>query len=185
MPFAATMNKCLTRHPGAIWPRPVRFVCKPSTILIQFKLSLSFVPFQVIIFAEQLFQAKVALSEIGIITPYQLQAKKIRDHFEVIFGADVAPKVGSVEEFQGQERMVVLISTVRSTSVEAQNDVKCNAGFVKSARRLNVAVSRARAVVVVFGNPDLLEEDEYWKNLIYECKENGTFVGSERRLFQY
>lgn len=133
---------------------------------------------------EHLFQAGVELSDIGVITPYQLQSKIIRENLADIFGFGITPKVGSVEEFQGQERMVIVISTVRSSTNEVKNDVKCNAGFVKSARRLNVAVSRARAVVVIYGNPDLLGEDPHWRSLIHECKENGTFIGCERELTQ-
>lgn len=85
--------------------------------------------------------------DIGIITPYQLQAKKIRDHVYEWAGNNIDVsllKVGSVEEFQGQERKVILISTVRSSEKEVKRDVKNNAGFVTSPKRLNVAVSRAR-----------------------------------------
>ena len=51
--------------------------------------------------------------DIGIITPYHRQVQKIR----MLLGAHGYSdcKVGSVDEFQGSERPVIVISTVRST----------------------------------------------------------------------
>ena len=51
--------------------------------------------------------------DIGVITPYHRQVQKIRMLLGAHGYSDV--KVGSVEEFQGSERPVITISTVRST----------------------------------------------------------------------
>jgi helicase MOV-10 len=51
--------------------------------------------------------------DIGIIAPYHKQVQKIRMILSAHGYKDC--KVGSVEEFQGSERPVILISTVRST----------------------------------------------------------------------
>ena len=51
--------------------------------------------------------------DVGVITPYRKQVYRIR---KFISKNDLHPfQVGSVEEFQGQERDVIIVSTVRSS----------------------------------------------------------------------
>jgi helicase MOV-10 len=46
-------------------------------------------------------------------------------------------KVGSVEEFQGQERRVIIVSSVRSNLEFVQSDINHTLGFVANPRRFN------------------------------------------------
>lgn len=57
--------------------------------------------------------SKVMPSEIGIVSPYKLQCKKIRNACEAK-GLD-SITVGTSEVFQGQERKVIIVSTVQSS----------------------------------------------------------------------
>lgn len=100
------------------------------------------------LFTCKLKRLGVPMKSIGIITPYTLQVKALRriitdsmpDYCDVL-------KVGSVEEFQGQERDIILISTVRTSRNFSSTDTKLNAaglGFLQSAKRTNVAISRGK-----------------------------------------
>uniref|UniRef100_A0A671X1Q8 RNA helicase n=1 Tax=Sparus aurata TaxID=8175 RepID=A0A671X1Q8_SPAAU len=86
-------------------------------------------------------------------------------------------KVGSVEEFQGQERRVIMVSTVRSSPNYTEIDKQFNLGFVKNEKRFNVAVTRAKALLIVVGNPRVLDTDETWAQFIQYCKDGGGYTG--------
>ncbi|KAH8339316.1 hypothetical protein KR074_011418 [Drosophila pseudoananassae] len=124
-----------------------------------------------------LYRCNVTTDQIGILTPYVKQVKTIRNLF---IGTNVAmPKVGSVEEFQGQERDIMLISTVRSTESILRADYRLCLGFVRCNKRMNVAISRARSLMIIFGNPHLLAVDDNWRNLIIFCANNNAYFGCE------
>ena len=57
-------------------------------------------------------------------------------------------KVDTVDSYQGKENKIILLSTVRQNS-------QMKTGFLKLANRVNVALSRAQDVLVVFGSRSL------------------------------
>ena len=59
-------------------------------------------------------KARLADRDIGVISPYAKQCQKLRTLLASKGCGGV--QVGSVEQFQGQERRVVVISTVRSST---------------------------------------------------------------------
>lgn len=87
------------------------------------------------------------------------------------------PKISSVEGFQGQERNVIIISAVRSSTNFVNEDIKHSLGFVACPRRLNVAVTRARVLVIILGNPKLLAQDPYWKSILIYCINQDSYTG--------
>lgn len=128
-------------------------------------------------------KARLSPRNVGVISPYRKQVEKIRHCItkldkELRGLNDIKDlKVGSVEEFQGQERSVILISTVRSSQSFVQLDLDFNLGFLKNPKRFNVAVTRAKALLIVVGNPLLLGHDPDWKAFLEFCKENGGYTG--------
>ncbi|KAI0253343.1 AAA domain-containing protein [Lactifluus subvellereus] len=105
-------------------------------------------------------ERKIYQEDIGIIAPYRAQVRTIR---EVLKLADLKEiEVGSVEQFQGQERKVIILSTTRSNSAEEEPKL----GFVQDRRRLNVAITRAQALLIVIGDPEVLGQDALWRTFL-------------------
>ncbi|PRP82146.1 RNA helicase [Planoprotostelium fungivorum] len=113
--------------------------------------------------------------DIGVISAYQKQVEKLRIAFKAKKREKI--KVGSTEQFQGQEYPIIIISTVRCNREYIQSDAKHDLGFLNNYKRMNVAITRAKALLVVVGNPHLLAYDPYWKKLIDHCKENRSATG--------
>ncbi|KAG8895100.1 hypothetical protein FRB99_000766 [Tulasnella sp. 403] len=113
-------------------------------------------------------------ADIGIIAPYNAQGRKLRLRLKGKYGGI---KVGSVEEFQGQERKVILITTVRSTREKVSHDLKYMLGFLINPRRLNVALTRAKALMIIVGNPHILGIDPLWKKFLTFVYRQGGFKG--------
>nr|WGG62726.1 MOV10 [Lateolabrax japonicus] len=125
--------------------------------------------------------ATISPRDIGIIAPYRKQVQKIRKALgkvEKDLKMDMEGlKVGSVEEFQGQERRVIMVSTVRSSPNYVEIDQQFNLGFVKNEKRFNVAVTRAKALLIVVGNPRVLNKDPTWARFIQYCRDEEGYIG--------
>jgi predicted RecB family nuclease len=89
----------------------------------------------------------VSSDDILVVSPYNMQVNLLRSVLPA--GA----RVGTVDKFQGQEAAVVLISMATSSGEDLPRQIE----FLYSRNRLNVAISRARCLAVVFANPKLLE----------------------------
>jgi superfamily I DNA and/or RNA helicase len=93
---------------------------------------------------------------------------------------DFGLKCGTVEEFQGEQRSIILVSTVRTEEKHFKRDSKFNLGFLQCEKRMNVAISRAQSLLVVFGKAEILRKDKNWGKLIEYTEENETFVSDDR-----
>jgi predicted RecB family nuclease len=85
---------------------------------------------------------------IKIISPYNAQVNALKRYMQGI-------EIGTVDKFQGQEAAVIILSTATSTPEDAPRGME----FLYSLNRLNVAVSRARAVFILVANPSLFEPE--------------------------
>ncbi|NXI61172.1 M10L1 helicase, partial [Anseranas semipalmata] len=118
----------------------------------------------------------VSVTDIGVITPYRKQVEKIRFLLRSIDLSDV--KVGTVEEFQGQEYMVTILSTVRSHEGLFAEE-KYYLGFLTNPKRFNVAITRAKALLIVVGNPHVLVKDPCFCALLEYSLMNNAYVGCD------
>lgn len=116
---------------------------------------------------------RISPSEIGVITPYCKQVQKINILLQKKQIKGI--KVNSVEKFLGDERMVIIISTVRSNPGDTEDVYKSSLlGFLTNRKRFNVAVSRPKALLIVIGNAKPLYNDPNWASLISYCAENNA-----------
>lgn len=112
--------------------------------------------------------------EIGVITYYMPQMNKIRNALYQGFSKDkwrnfeqhkyenefqIPFRINTVDRFQGMERNIIIISTVRSNKqidekgTEHKNDRYPFAlGFARELQRVNVGFSRAKKLLIVVGN---------------------------------
>lgn len=85
---------------------------------------------------------------VGVITFYDAQVKLLEEkllrsgYVNGLSNLDL--RIGSVDRFQGMEEDIIIISFVRN------NDLH-NIGFAKDCRRINVALSRARELLIITG----------------------------------
>ncbi|MFL5777797.1 MAG: DEAD/DEAH box helicase, partial [Chloroflexota bacterium] len=96
----------------------------------------------------------LALDDIIVVAPYNAHVALVRAAVERHLGG-AAPRVGTVDKFQGQEGAVAIYSMASSSREDAPRDMD----FLYSRNRLNVAVSRARSIALVVASPRLLEAD--------------------------
>jgi uncharacterized protein len=94
--------------------------------------------------------APLTQDDILIVTPYNLQRKKISESLAAAGFPDV--RVGTVDKFQGQEAPVVLYSMATSGSANLPRDLE----FLFDANRFNVALSRAQCLSILVCSPALL-----------------------------
>ncbi|HYE74838.1 MAG TPA: C-terminal helicase domain-containing protein, partial [Blastocatellia bacterium] len=113
--------------------------------------------------------------DVVIIAPYQAQVKKLRIFLQ--HEGMSACRVGSVENFQGSESRIVIVTTCRSSSLNDDYDALHHVGFLKNEKRFNVAITRAKELLIVVGNVAVLSSDYHWSVLIKRCQSLGVVVG--------
>jgi len=112
-------------------------------------------------------------SRLGVITPYRAQIAHIR---QVLEEQDIDPDtftIDTVERYQGGARDVILISLCTNTIDQLTSLVSLSDDGVD--RKLNVALTRAREYLVIVGNPELLQQNGTYAELMRFCG-----VGEER-----
>lgn len=143
--------------------------------------------------------------EIGLITFYGAQLKQLR-RLQANYSGKLTLKPSSVDRFQGMERNIVIVSLVRSNCI-AENDKQApdfrvykklgyreqkDFGFAKSPNRLNVALSRAKRLLIIVGNSAHYsayknkDGEAIYKNVFDSIKNNpnGRIIRWEHKLMK-
>jgi len=94
-------------------------------------------------------ERRLTLDDVLVVAPYNRHVARLVDKLPA--GA----RVGTVDKFQGQQAPVVIYSMASSSAAEAPRGVD----FLFDLHRLNVAVSRAKALTCVVASPDLLDAE--------------------------
>jgi superfamily I DNA and/or RNA helicase len=113
----------------------------------------------------------------GIISPYKAQVELLKDIVEKdaeIQSSGIKVSVNTVDGFQGQERDIIYISLVRSNE-------KGEIGFLADIRRMNVAMTRARKKLVVFGDSSTLGNHSFYKDFLEYAEE----INGYRSAYEY
>eukprot|EP00667_Euglena_gracilis_P001410 EG_transcript_1409 len=98
----------------------------------------------------------VALSQVGVITPYAAQVRIIMQTVRGAFGDGASElEVHSVDGFQGREKDFIILSMVRT---KQGGDLS----FITDWRRTNVALTRAKYGVIVVGSAMALSQSSIW-----------------------
>ena len=77
-------------------------------------------------------------------------------------------RIATVDNFQGEEAKVVIISLVRSNPQQ-------NCGFLKTSNRINVLLSRAKHGMFIIGNADTYGSVPMWAEVLGILKKQGNF----------
>ena len=97
---------------------------------------------------------------VGVICTYGDQAGLIKKKIKYAQFANFSAKqderliISTVDDFQGDERDIIIVSMVRNP---AHYD-RANADFIKKFERINVALSRARKMLIIVGSKKFLSE---------------------------
>ncbi|KAK1388700.1 hypothetical protein POM88_016878 [Heracleum sosnowskyi] len=83
--------------------------------------------------------------------------------------------VGSADQLQSREKQVVVVSIARSTMKYNYFDRSNCPGLLCNRRRFIAAITAARSLLIVIGNPHIVCKDLYWSKLLWYCVDNGAY----------
>uniref|UniRef100_A0A7S3EAG3 Uncharacterized protein n=1 Tax=Rhodosorus marinus TaxID=101924 RepID=A0A7S3EAG3_9RHOD len=116
------------------------------------------------------FRDEDFVDKIAILSPYKVQVRELhqtiaRDRLL----SRMQIEVNTIDGIQGREKDLVLLSTVRSGSINETSSI----GFLKDLRRMNVAITRAKYSLITIGDAKLLQRSSpSWSRMIQFCEEN-------------
>ncbi|KAJ3374512.1 hypothetical protein GGF31_007290 [Allomyces arbusculus] len=156
--------------------------------LVQYMLRQGYAPNQLVVltpYVGQLIQIRAALEKKHMALVVGERDQELIDRVDDTFGADGEAKpsrparkagdvtdqqlnqcirVSSIDNYQGEEADIVLLSLVRSTFAKGNDR---GIGFLRIDNRINVMLSRARQGMYLVGNAALLEaKSQLWHKVL-------------------
>jgi hypothetical protein len=125
---------------------------------------------QVVNYVRKLLESRTSRS-IGVITYYAQQRDLIERSLRSQVPGAQRVQVGTVDAFQGIEKDIILLSTVRSNPEK-------RLGFLGSLNRLNVSLSRARRLLVILGDARTVTASPYLRAAFDHCQKVEGVVSS-------
>ncbi len=120
------------------------------------------------------------IQNIAIISPYKAQIILMQEFFDknLILPENIKQKisVNTIDSFQGQERDIIYISLVRSNE-------HGQIGFLSDIRRMNVAMTRARKKLVIFGDSGTICKNIFYDKLIDYVNEINAYKSGYEILY--
>ncbi len=110
-----------------------------------------------------LCDAGLSPQDIAVIAPYAAQVRWLRQN-----ATTSQLEIDTVDGFQGREKEAVVISLVRSNLIG-------EIGFLADARRMNVALTRARRKLIIVGDSATLASDPFFQDLLCWLEENACY----------
>lgn len=107
--------------------------------------------------------------EIGIITFYGAQLRRIENYFSANRFPYLDIRTGTVDRFQGMEKSVIIVSMVR-------NNLENKFGFAQTPERVNVAFSRAKELLIIVGCHDLFTQLPIYQKVSQVVHEYRGFI---------
>ncbi|KAI3845786.1 hypothetical protein MKW98_016545, partial [Papaver atlanticum] len=139
---------------------------------------------EVLRFFKKRYPAEFVGGRMGVISPYKSQVSLLRSRFSSAFGpastADI--EFNTVDGYQGREVDILILSTVRASdqSSAAPGINTGGIGFVADVRRMNVALTRAKLALWVFGNAATLQNNRSWGALVKNAEKRNLIVSLNR-----
>jgi superfamily I DNA and/or RNA helicase len=143
-------------------------------------------------FDEWLSNKSLEEKQIGLISFYGKQIHHINNMLKEKH-SEVPIRLSTVDRFQGMERNIIIVSMVRSNklaSIRGQQPDEIygelgypsqeSLGFAESPNRLNVALSRARRLLIVVGNSEHFSRKDIYKNVFETIHQNGKIISAEK-----
>lgn len=117
----------------------------------------------------RLLSRGLSCDAIGVLTPYRAQRRLLRSLLQP--EVDAGLEIGTVDGFQGREKDAIVLDLVRSN---AEGIV----GFVSDRRRLNVALTRARRLLLVLADTATLGAHPDFAAFAEEAEAQGGWLSA-------